>query len=166
VLGVASTASLREIRDAYRARARMAHPDLTGDASASWMRDLNAAWDVLKNPDRRAAYDALLNGPVSDRKATGTAAPIDEREPWKGAAGAPPGRPIGPVLDFGIYAGWSLTQVARRDPGYVAWLKDRPEARAHADEIGRIVKALQGAQDPDAAKRDAKAGKRGRFQRG
>ena len=165
VLGVTPTASLREIRDAYRARARMAHPDLTGDASASWMRDLNAAWDILKDPEKRAAHDAAVNGPAKDPETKGAAPPPDEREPWKGAAGPPPGRPLGPVLDFGIYAGWSLAQVARRDPGYVMWLKDRPEARAHAAEIGRIVAVLQGNADAASQGGDAKGGRRGRFER-
>jgi curved DNA-binding protein CbpA len=168
VLGVSPTATPREIRDAYRARARMAHPDLTGDASATWMRDLNAAWDILKNADRRAAYDTAVHGPgpASGTASAAPAAPIDEREPWKGAAGPPPGRPTGKVLAFGIYAGWSLAQVARRDLGYLRWLRDRPEGRAHAAEIAQLTEATDGtgrAQDADARKG---SGGRGRFQRG
>ena len=47
-----------------------------------------------------------------------------------GAAGPPPGRPSGTVLNFGRYAGWSLGEVARHDIEYIEWLDrapDRPE---------------------------------------
>ncbi len=140
------SATSREIRDAYRARARLAHPDLAGEDSIGWMRDLNAAWELLKDPARRAAHDAAAGVPASAAppKATAGRAPTPEeslrsREPWTGAAGPPPGRPLGTTLATGIYAGWSLAQVARRDPGYLVWLRDRPEGKRHAAEITRLL---------------------------
>lgn len=142
VLGVAPAAGQREIRDAYRRRARMAHPDLAGDDSASWMRDLNAAWEILKDPARRAAYDAASGlKPASAGGAAAASSRFDATgdEPWRGAAGPPPGTPYGTVLDSGIYAGWSLAQVARRDKGYLAWLRERPDGKRHAAEIDRIL---------------------------
>ena len=147
VLGVSPSATMREIRDAYRARARLAHPDLAGEEGISWMRDLNAAWDLLKDSARRAAHDAASGTPGSPvAPASGSAAkpPTAEeslrgREPWTGAAGPPPGRPVGTTLASGIYAGWSLAQVARRDPGYLTWLRDRPEGKGHAAEIRRLL---------------------------
>lgn len=60
VLGVVETASEREIRSAYRAAARSAHPDAGGSEGA--MRELNVAWNALRDPARRAAYDAYLTG--------------------------------------------------------------------------------------------------------
>jgi len=64
-LGVAPTATLAEIRAAYVALARVHHPDRTSDrtegdraASAARMARVNAAWTVLSDPARRAAYDA------------------------------------------------------------------------------------------------------------
>ena len=149
VLGVSPSATMREIRDAYRARARLAHPDLAGEESISWMRDLNAAWDLLKDPARRAAHDAASGIPSSPRSpaSAGGAKPpsadesLRSREPWTGAAGPPPGRPVGTTLASGIYAGWSLAQVARRDPGYLTWLRDRPEGQRLAAEIERLLEA-------------------------
>src|SRR2546422_8378530 len=44
------------IKAAYRVLARKLHPDHTGDESA--MKRLNTAWDVLRDPGRRTAYDA------------------------------------------------------------------------------------------------------------
>ena len=46
-----------------------------------------------------------------------------------GAAGPPPGRPSGTVLNFGRYAGWSLGEVARHDLEYVEWLDRAPIGR-------------------------------------
>ena len=60
VLGVAPTASADEVRAAYRRAARDHHPDAGGDGLR--MQDLNAAWRVLGDPIRRAAYDRQLNG--------------------------------------------------------------------------------------------------------
>jgi hypothetical protein len=58
VLGVPRTASLDQVRAAYRAAARDHHPDAGG--SPDRMRELNAAWRVLGDPVRRAAYDREL----------------------------------------------------------------------------------------------------------
>jgi curved DNA-binding protein CbpA len=58
VLGIAVRASADEVRVAYRRAARAHHPDAGGDARA--MTELNAAWHVLRDPERRAAYDRLL----------------------------------------------------------------------------------------------------------
>jgi hypothetical protein len=55
-LGVEPGATAEEIRAAYLAGARDAHPDIGGDAAR--MRALNEAWSVLGHPARRSAYDA------------------------------------------------------------------------------------------------------------
>jgi curved DNA-binding protein CbpA len=59
VLGVARDATTEEIRRAYLARARQHHPD-TGGADDRRMRDVNAAWHVLRDPARRRAHDREL----------------------------------------------------------------------------------------------------------
>jgi curved DNA-binding protein CbpA len=148
VLGVSPQATMHEIRDAYRARARMAHPDLAGEKSISWMRDLNAAWDLLKDAERRAAYDATQGiVPVPAPVEPATVRPSGQPA-WTGAAGRPPGRPFGPVLETGIYAGWSIGEIARYDRGYLAWLKDRPEAKKNRDAIIRMLD-LGGGGEPE-----------------
>ena len=60
ILGVEPGASPDEIRGAYRRAARASHPDLhPGDASAiDRFKRVQAAYDVLGDPVRRAAYDA------------------------------------------------------------------------------------------------------------
>ncbi|MBI2782303.1 MAG: J domain-containing protein [Chloroflexi bacterium] len=140
VLGVPRTASVRQIRAAYVERARRAHPDLVGQRGLDVMRSLNEAWAVLKDAERRIAFD-VANGGTSSADAAGSSAfPNDPNRPfWTGAAGPPPGRPWGSVLDFGIYAGWSLGEISRRDRGYLMWLRDRPEASAMRLEILRLI---------------------------
>jgi hypothetical protein len=43
------------------------------------------------------------------------------------------------VLDFGIYAGWSLGEVLRSDRGYLVWLRDRVEGRPLRAEISKLL---------------------------
>jgi len=59
VLGVSRTASADEIKKSYRRMAMKHHPDRnTGDASAeSKFKEAKEAYEVLKDPDKRATYD-------------------------------------------------------------------------------------------------------------
>jgi len=59
ILGVPRNASQEEIRRAYLKLAHKYHPDKTGgdkDAEEK-LKEINAAYDVLKNPEKRAQYD-------------------------------------------------------------------------------------------------------------
>ena len=58
-LGVPRTASEAEIKSAYRKLAKQLHPDANqGDAQTeAKFKELNEAYDVLKDPQKRAAYD-------------------------------------------------------------------------------------------------------------
>jgi curved DNA-binding protein len=60
-LGVAKTATEKEIKQAYRKLARKHHPDVNpGDKSAeSRFKDLNEAYEVLGDPAKRKKYDEL-----------------------------------------------------------------------------------------------------------
>jgi curved DNA-binding protein CbpA len=147
VLHVDASADSAAIRVAYRALAAVHHPDHAGAGGEPLMRELNLAWEVLRDPERRAAYDAQRQANRPPPAPAGPSAPH-----WWGIAGPPPGRPSGTVLTFGVFAGWSLGEIARRDPGYLQWLvnnrgasggdSDAPLCRPYVEEIDAILGRL------------------------
>jgi|SRR5438034_1794945 len=65
-LGVAKNASPDEIKKAYRKLARQYHPDRNPDdkAAEAKFKEVQTAYDVLSDPDKRKQYDAFGNGRV------------------------------------------------------------------------------------------------------
>ena len=58
ILGVTKDASDSEIKKAFRRRARELHPDVNKAADAEdQFKELNEAYDVLSDPNKRAQYD-------------------------------------------------------------------------------------------------------------
>jgi curved DNA-binding protein len=87
-LGVSKTATADEIRSAYRKLARKYHPDVAKDKKQGEekIKEINEAYEVLSDPEKRAKYDRL-----------GAA--------WKSGefAGAPGGAPEGWTFQQGPY---------------------------------------------------------------
>lgn len=63
VLGVDPGATPDEIQRAYRLLALRHHPDVAPEADRTAMADINGAWEVLGDPDRRRSYDASIRAP-------------------------------------------------------------------------------------------------------
>ena len=60
IMGVERTASQDEIKRAYRKLARKFHPDVSKEANAEdKFKELGEAYEVLKDTEKRAAYDQL-----------------------------------------------------------------------------------------------------------
>lgn len=137
----------------HRRLAQRYHPDMDpGDDARQKMLEINQAYDVLRNPDRRAKYDQELatrrDRRNSDRYVKrptdtgpiGTATPSGIERPY-GEAGPPPrGIARGSILDFGRYKGWSLGQIAAHDPDFLEWLERSPGGRQHRAEIAALLK--------------------------
>ena len=203
LLQVDPEADVEIIGAAYRKLAQRYHPDVTDDPeAAARMAAINAAWEVLRDSARRAAYDSerrfLTGGAAGHGAAAGDGMPPDpdarrpptrptprwpdpgappgrtadpgswggrarggpaipgsstgDGEKWRagGAAGTggaqddwagpPPGPTSGSVLTFGRYRGWSLGEVARRDPDFLEWLERAPVGRQYQAEIAAILR--------------------------
>jgi molecular chaperone DnaJ len=66
VLGVPRSASDEEIKRAFRARARQYHPDVNKDPEAeARFKEINEAYEVLSDAQKRAAYDRFGHAGVS-----------------------------------------------------------------------------------------------------
>jgi curved DNA-binding protein len=60
VMGLARDASQDEVKRAYRKLARKFHPDVSKEADAeARFKELGEAYEVLKDPEKRAAYDRM-----------------------------------------------------------------------------------------------------------
>src|SRR5262249_40278328 len=60
ILGVTRTSTADEIKKAYRRLARKFHPDVSKEANAEQkFKEVQEAYEVLKDPEKRAAYDQL-----------------------------------------------------------------------------------------------------------
>jgi curved DNA-binding protein CbpA len=189
VLQVDPEAEVKVIAAAYRRLARRYHPDVSPTReSQNRMVAINQAWELLKDPVRRAAVDrarsraatttarvAAADGqartaghPPATSGGHGSWGPRMRRpdgdrsrgaavdlpfgsmsdpvymmpEGDTRAAGSPPGRPSGPVLSFGRYAGWSLGQIARVEPDYLEWLDRMPIGRSYQAEIDQLLRSI------------------------
>ena len=114
-------------------------------AATRQLQAIEQAYAVLRDPFRRRRYDAELAvaGARAERQdqpdAAVAAGPVEPRP----AAPAAPRASVtaavrAGVLDFGRYAGWSLRQIAMRDPDYLEWLRRTPAGRQYQTEIAAI----------------------------
>jgi len=79
IVGVDRDASQEEIKRAYRKLARQYHPDVSDEPDAEErFQELQEAYEVLKDPEKRAAYDSL--GQHGQQGAAGQPPPGWEQE--------------------------------------------------------------------------------------
>jgi curved DNA-binding protein len=64
IMGVDRDATAAQVKQAYRRLARKYHPDVSKEKDAeARFKDVGEAYEVLKDPEKRAAYDRLGKGP-------------------------------------------------------------------------------------------------------
>ena len=140
----------------YRLLAKRHHPDRDRDAvSAARMSELNHAFAILSDRERRASYDRSIGVSCPNRRASRVAidvngqvgsrpafdAPPSEATSPYGEAGPPPSfpRPSGPAITFGRYRGWTLVQIDHVDRNYLEWLRRTPNGRTYASQLDDIL---------------------------
>ena len=91
-LGVEPTASEEDIKDAYRQMMKIIHPDRNPNnpQAEAWAKRVNAAYEVLSHPGRRAEYDRSRNDRASDPP---------HASDWRAYTGNGP-RESGPASEF------------------------------------------------------------------
>jgi curved DNA-binding protein CbpA len=153
VLMVSPKADRQLISVVYRHLAKRYHPDKDpSPAAAVRMAELNKAYAVLSDDERRRRYDEeiALGGPQAQDVVPGDSRPgrmgvvntsATAREPH-GEAGPPPANPpaAGNPLTFGRYRGWTLNQVARYDFGYIVWLSRTTMGRNYKRELDVLLR--------------------------
>ncbi|HEX5475333.1 MAG TPA: J domain-containing protein [Vicinamibacterales bacterium] len=98
-LGVAKAASAKDIKQAFRKLARKHHPDVNpGDKAAeAKFKEINEAYEVLGDPEKRKKYDELgANWRLYEQAQ-------QQGQPWPGAGG---GAPFGG--GFGEGGAWTI----------------------------------------------------------
>jgi DnaJ-class molecular chaperone len=138
----------------YRHLAKRFHPDLDPSPQAqARMAELNEAYEILDDPEKRARYDEILAGSRGEPDRPGRKADAATRSSTTGAtptaasdrygeAGPPPKtpEPTGSVMTFGRYRGWTLNQVARFDRDYIEWLSRTPTGRTFRQELDDLLR--------------------------
>lgn len=123
------------LKAAYRSLARGYHPD-GKTPNVERMAAINRAYNLIRTPDRRRAYDsarlkAVGPGPVL--------VPPTKFDPWaKRERGEATGKPAS-LPDFGRYQGWSLKDLVRRDPDYLRWLARHSSGFRFRNEILELL---------------------------
>src|SRR5215831_1201520 len=91
ILGVERTATADQVKTAYRRLARKFHPDVSKEANAEErFKEVQEAYEVLKDPEKRAAYDQLGSEWKSGQQFR---PPPDWGSGFEFSGGPPPGGP-------------------------------------------------------------------------
>lgn len=103
-LGVERTATEEEIKRAYRKMSRKYHPDIAGPEYEEKFKEVNSAYEVLSDPDKRRMYDAG----------------VDPNDPNAGSYGASGPFDMGDIFSQffgGAFAGGGDSPIPRTQPG-------------------------------------------------
>ena len=133
VLQILPNAEQEVVNAAFKALALKYHPDHDATRrAAEKMAELNRAYAILRDERSRAVHDRARRISMAGVSVATSAGGV-----------APPASPSpGSVLGFGRYAGWSLRDLARRDPDYLLWLSRHSSGIRYRTEIYGILHTM------------------------
>jgi curved DNA-binding protein CbpA len=135
VLQVVPTCEQAVVHAAFRALALKYHPDRDATRrAADKMAELNRAYALLRDERSRSAHDRSRRSVIAGISVAPTAR--------AGSVAPPPVASPGSVLNFGRYTGWSLRDLARRDPDYLLWLSRHSSGIRYRTEIYGILRTM------------------------
>ena len=135
VLQILPSAEQEVVNAAFKALALKYHPDHDATRrAAEKMAELNRAYAILRDERSRASHDRARRVAVAG---------ISVAHSSRNGSVPPPTTPSpGSVLTFGRYAGWSLRDLARRDPDYLLWLSRHSSGIRYRTEIYGILRTM------------------------
>lgn len=147
LLEVAPSASAEEVRSAYRRLARIHHPDTSGSPeSIERMRQINEAWEVLRDPERRAAYDRTRPRPAPPRRVVRTVRRTPQARRPQAAEPAAPPRGFEPAEDAPRTGPVSYTGDASIDWYGVLGVRPDTPRQQILKVLSRMAGELEGAR--------------------
>jgi curved DNA-binding protein CbpA len=132
ILNVIPGADPDVIKAAYRVLARKLHPDAgvpMSEAAERRMTDLNWAYARIRDAAAREAWEMARRVPP----------PPTPAQPRTHGAEWAADDPTAVALDFGRYSGWSLRDVAKRDPEYLVWLRRHAAGARYRTAIDQLL---------------------------
>jgi curved DNA-binding protein CbpA len=134
-LQVLPDAEQEVVHAAFKALALKYHPDRDATRrAAEKMAELNRAYSILRDERARAAHDRSRRVSIAGVSVSASSVPS--------SVPPPANRSPGSVLTFGRYVGWSLRDLARRDPEYLLWLSRHSSGIRYRTEIYGILHTM------------------------
>ena len=144
ILGVEPSASQDDIQRAYHKRARKYHPDVNQDPGAEdTFKDLGEAYEVLKDPEKRAKYDRYGSAWKAAQQ-SGGAPPPGYEDVWFDISGVPDGAFSG-FSGFSSFFEQLFGRGARSNWGSGARGGPQTWTMAGADQEARLTLSLEEA---------------------
>ena len=135
VLQVLPTAEQEVVNAAFKALAFKYHPDRDATRrAAEKMAELNRAYTLVRDAKARTTHDRSRRMTIAGVSVAVASHP--------GAVPPPAAAAPGSVLTFGRYLGWSLRDLARRDPDYILWLSRHSSGIRYRTEIYGILRTM------------------------
>ena len=179
LLEVDRSAGAEEIKRAYRRLARQYHPDVNGNdpASAERFKEINKAYSVLSDPDKRQRYDTYGEAgveapparaatrsrpsapPSTTCSASSSAAATRSGRPLPGPVAGPPGRDHRDAPAPAVHRGGLRHLQGRARPGrgrLLALRRLRGQAGHRADRLLALQRLRPAAHRPPVAARPAR----------